>query len=75
MLRDGEESDDVNELTEGAIPSSGIAAALADDVLVVESLKVACTVNVYDVPFVRPETVHEVVDTVQVKPPGFDVAV
>jgi hypothetical protein len=32
-------------------------------------------VNVYDVPFVRPEIVQLVVDTVQVKPPGFDVAV
>ena len=75
VLRDGDESDDVNELTEGAIPSSGIAAPLAVDVFGRESLKVACTVKVYDVPFVRPETVHEVVDTVQVKPPGLDVAV
>ena len=75
MLREGEESAEVKELTVGKLPSSGIAAPLAVDVFVVESLNVACTVKVYDVPLVRPEIAQLVVDTVQVKPPGFDVAV
>jgi len=77
VLRDGEESAEVKELTVGKLPSSGIAAPLAVDVFVVTGvvLNVASTVNVYDVPLVRPEIVQLVVDTVQVKPPGFDVAV
>lgn len=75
VLRDGDESADVNELTVGKLPSSGIAAPLAVDVFVVESLNVACTVKVYDVPFVKPDIVQLVVDVVQVKPPGFEVAV
>ena len=36
---------------------------------------VAFTVNVYEVPFVRSVTVHEVVAVVQVKPPGEEVTV
>jgi len=36
---------------------------------------VAVTVKVYEVPFVRPITVHEVVDVVHVKPPGLEVTV
>jgi len=36
---------------------------------------VAVTVNVYDVPYVRPETVHVVVAVVHVNEPGADVTV
>jgi hypothetical protein len=35
----------------------------------------ATTVNVYEVPLVRPFTVHEVADVVQVRSSGCDVAV
>jgi len=62
-------------VTVGVVPSSGIAAALAVEVLVVESLNVAVTVNVYEVPLVRPVTVQLVVADVHVKEPGVDVAV
>ena len=77
MLREGDESEDVKELTVGELPSSGMAAPLAVDVFVVTGvvLNVASTVKVYSVPLVSPEIVHEVVDTVHEKPPGFDVAV
>jgi len=36
---------------------------------------IALTVNVYGVPLVRPWTVHEVVEVLQVRPPGDEVAV
>jgi hypothetical protein len=36
---------------------------------------VAVTVNVYDVPLVKPGTTHDVVVTTQVNEPGFDVTV
>jgi hypothetical protein len=36
---------------------------------------VAITLNVYEVPLVKPFTVHEVVVVVQVNPPGDDVTV
>ena len=36
---------------------------------------VAVTVNVYDVPFVSPVTVHHVFDVTHVTPPGDDVTV
>jgi hypothetical protein len=36
---------------------------------------VAVTVNVYDVPFVRPETVHEVEMLIHTNKPGFEVTV
>jgi hypothetical protein len=77
VLREGEASDEVKELTVGELPSSGMAAPLAVDVFVVAGvvLNVASTVNVYSVPLVSPEIVHEVVDVVHEKPPGFDVAV
>jgi hypothetical protein len=39
------------------------------------ALFVAFTVNVYDVPLVRPVTVQLVVDVVQVNEPGFEVTV
>ena len=76
-MREGEASDEVKELTVGELPSSGMAAPLAVDVFVVAGvvLNVASTVNVYSVPLVSPEIVHEVVDTVHENPPGFDVAV
>ena len=76
-MREGDASDEVKELTVGELPSSGMAAPLAVDVFVVAGvvLNVASTVNVYSVPLVSPEIVHEVVDTVQLKPPGLEVAV
>jgi hypothetical protein len=61
----------------GGIPSAGLTELLANDVSVLESLNVARTVNVYEVPLVSPVTV-QVVDgelTVQVRPSGLDVAV
>jgi len=36
---------------------------------------VAVTVNVYEVPFVNPVTVHEVVAVVHVNEPGVEVTV
>jgi hypothetical protein len=36
---------------------------------------VAVTVNVYEVPFVRPETVHDVESVVHENPPGDEVTV
>ena len=36
---------------------------------------VAVTANVYETPFVNPETVHEVVEVVQVNEPGVEVTV
>ena len=76
-MSEGDASDEVKELTIGELPSSGTAAPLAVDVFVVAGvvLNVASTVNVYSVPFVSPEIVQEVVDTVHENPPGFDVAV
>ena len=76
-MSEGDASDEVKELTVGELPSSGMAAPLAVDVFVVAGvvLNVASTVNVYSVPFVSPEIVQEVVDTVHENPPGFDVAV
>ena len=59
---------------------AGITADDADDAALVPTLFVAVTVNVYDVPFVKPETVQAAVIglpvfDVHVKPPGDDVAV
>ena len=39
------------------------------------ALFVAVTANVYETPFVKPETVHEVVEEEQVSDPGVDVTV
>jgi hypothetical protein len=77
VLRDGDASAEVNELTVGELPSSGMAAPLAVDVFVVAGVvsNVASTLKVYSVPLASPATVHEVVDVVHEKPPGFDVAV
>ena len=59
----------------GAI--AGIAAPDATDATPVPAEFVAVTVNVYEVPLVRPTTVHEVVGAValQVNDPGEDVTV
>ena len=59
---------------------AGITADDADDAALVPTLFVAVTVNVYDVPLVKPDTVQAAVIglpvfDVQVKPPGDDVAV
>ena len=54
---------------------AGTTADDAEDAAPAPALFVAATVNVYDVPFVRPVTVHEVVAVVQVKKPGEEVTV
>jgi hypothetical protein len=48
-------------------------AAVADEAEPVPETFVAVTVNVYDVPFVRPVTVHEVVAVVHWNEPGDEV--
>ena len=54
---------------------AGTTAADADEAAPVPDAFVAVTVNVYEVPFVRPVTVHEV-DTVEhVNEPGVEVTV
>jgi hypothetical protein len=58
--------------------AAGTAAAEAADATEVPIAFVAVTVNVYEVPLVRPDTVHEVDDAddvVQVFDPGEDVTV
>ena len=59
----------------GGIWSAGLTELLARDVAGDPELNVACTVNVYDVPFVKPEIVHVKPVVVQVRLPGFEVAV
>ena len=54
---------------------AGTAAADATDATPVPAEFVAAAVNVYEVPFVRPVTVQEVVEVVQVNDPGEDVTV
>ena len=59
---------------------AGITAEEAVDAALVPTEFVVVTVNVYDVPFVKPETVQAAVIglpvfDVHVKPPGDDVAV
>ena len=53
----------------------GVTAADADEAEPVPLAFVAVTVNVYEVPFVNPATVHEVVAVVHVNEPGEDVTV
>jgi hypothetical protein len=53
----------------------GTTAADADEAEPVPDTFVAVTVNVYDVPFVRPVTVHEVVAVEHVNEPGVEVTV
>jgi hypothetical protein len=51
----------------------GTAAAEASEAEPVPDTLVAVTVNEYEVPLVRPITVHEVEAVVQVNRPGFEV--
>jgi hypothetical protein len=53
----------------------GVTAAEAVEAAPVPDTFVAVTVNVYEVPFVRPATVHEVVAVVHANEPGVDVTV
>ena len=53
--------------------ADGMMAEDADDAELVPFAFVAVTVNVYDVPFVRPVTVHEVVAVVHWNEPGDEV--
>jgi hypothetical protein len=53
--------------------SAGVTDVLADDAEEFPAELRAITVNVYPVPFVKPETVHVVLDVVHVNPPGFEV--
>jgi len=53
----------------------GTTAAEAVEAAPVPETFVAVTVNVYDVPFVRPVTVHEVVAVEHVNEPGVEVTV
>ena len=66
-------------VTENCVTApNGVTDEDADDAAPVPFAFVAVTVNVYAVPAVRPETVHEVSVAglgVQVKPPGEDVTV
>jgi len=64
-------------LTEVGAPGTvdGVTAADAVEAAPVPDTFVAVTVNVYEVPFVRPATVHEVVAVVHVNEPGEDVTV
>jgi len=54
---------------EGTTPAERTEAEPVPDTFV------AVTVNEYEMPFVRPETVHEVVAVVQNSAPGFEVTV
>ena len=54
---------------------AGVTALEAPDAVEVPAALVAVTVKVYDVPLVRPLTVHDVVAVVQVNAPGFDLTV
>jgi len=54
---------------------AGTAAEDAVEAVPVPAEFVAVTVNVYEVPFVRPETVQEVVALRQVNDPGLEVTV
>ena len=64
-------------LTEVGAPGTvdGVTAADAVEAAPVPDTFVAVTVNVYEVPFVRPATVHEVVAVVHVNEPGVEVTV
>jgi len=55
--------------------ADGTIADDADEAELVPTEFVAVTVNVYEVPFVRPPTVQLVVAVVHVSPPGDEVTV
>jgi hypothetical protein len=64
-------------LTEVGAPGTvnGTTAADTAEVEPVPDTFVAVTLNVYEVPFVRPDTVHDVVVVVHVNEPGVEVTV
>ena len=71
---------DSNEVAETPVGATGtvdgVAAFDATEAALVPARFVAVTVNVYEVPFVRPSTVHVVAPVVvQVFAPGADVTV
>ena len=71
-----EESPNTPDIPVGAPGTvAGTTADDADEAEPAPALFVAVTVNVYDVPFARPLTVHEVVELVQRNDPGEDVTV
>jgi hypothetical protein len=55
--------------------AAGFAGADAVEAVPVPDALVAVTVNVYATPLVRPSTAHEVVELVQILPPGLEVTV
>jgi hypothetical protein len=55
--------------------AAGTAGADAVEAVPVPDALVAVTVNVYATPLVRPSTTHEVVEVVQILPPGLEVTV
>jgi len=55
--------------------AEGMMAEDAEEAEPVPDTFVAVTVNEYETPFVRPETVHEVVEVMHWNPPGFEVTV
>ena len=59
----------------GGAGAEGVTAFEADEDAPVPATFVAATVKVYEVPFVRPLTVHDVDEVEQVAPPGLDVTV
>jgi hypothetical protein len=65
-------------IVDGALAAvCGVTDVVADDATELPISFVATTVNVYTVPFVKPETTHEVAfaAAVHVNPPGDDVTV
>ena len=85
---EGAVHDTVTEVADAVVPVTPVGApggpgVTDDDAVDADELPTlptpfATTVNVYEVPEVRPVTVHVVVEpsaVVQVKPPGEDVAV
>ena len=82
-LLDGADQDTTAELSPNTPDTSvgtpgtvtGTTALDEVDAEPVPTLLVAVTVNVYEVPLVRPVTVQLVVDDVHVRPPGDEVTV
>jgi hypothetical protein len=61
-----------------AVEAAGTYAADGADAVSAVSLAGAVSVKVYDVPFVKPVTMHSLpgaTATLQVKPPGLDVMI
>ena len=81
-MDDGADQDTTDWFVAPAVPDTPVGAPGtvegttdedADDAELVPFAFVAVTVNVYDVPFVRPVTVHEVVAVVHWNEPGDEV--